>query len=281
MLSFPGGSCVFTLSPGEQFQTWLDVDGPPDYVTGETALWKVDYYTFDGDDYSLRLRATSAGYIATERPLPDSGRYASEVRLPAYQMIKMLPRMVLRPWIPPTQLWFRLYQYLTVYEDDVADVFDNYVLKDIKEKSMWLTILMSLLSYFATSRATGGDKQKAALGAIIGGLGTATVVSTTDWGQNAASSFDSALGITSDPLLKQQVQNQTNAAAAGGTKTSTTTTVPGTSVWDTIKSWTSSGAGLVAAGAAGAVGAWSLADFLKKWAPWLIGGALVYIAVSD
>lgn len=142
---------------------------------------------------------------------------------------------------------------------------------------MWITILIALLSYFGTKRATGGDKKKAAIGALIGGMGSAYAVSSTEWGANKATAFNSALGFTSDPLLQQQVAANTAAAVAGGTPTSTATTVPGTSVWDTVKSWAGSGAGYLAAGAAGAVAG----SALPTWLPAAGIALAAYLILKD
>lgn len=140
---------------------------------------------------------------------------------------------------------------------------------------MWLTILASLLSYFLTYRATDGDKGKAAAAALVGGMGAAYAVTNTEWGSNAASSFNGALGISTDPLLTAKANDAVTVAQAGGAKTSVNTPPSGTTAWDVLKSWGASGtamvAGTAATGVGLATGGISLTTIL------LIGGAFLLL----
>lgn len=143
---------------------------------------------------------------------------------------------------------------------------------------MWLSIVMAIISYF-TTRASGSDKKTAALAAIAGGVGTAYAVSSTEWGKNAASSFDSTLGLSNDPLVTSAAEKQAaDALVPGAPKVDTTNPVVGATAWDSIKAFAASGSGLLLAGAAGAAAGSS--GLLEKAIPWVAGGLLVYFVLK-
>lgn len=126
---------------------------------------------------------------------------------------------------------------------------------------MWVSIVLALISFFLTSRATGGDKKKAALAALGVGAASYYAVSNTEWGKTAAENFNSTLGITSDPAIQGQVDS---TAAAGNL---TVANKPaGSTAWDVLKSWGATGTALVA----GAVGVSTGAVSGTSWL--LVGG---------
>lgn len=69
----------------------------------------------------------------------------------------------------------------------------------------WITLLMTLLSYFA-QRANGASASKAAITAGLVGAGTYYVTHETDWGKANLGSFD-GVGTPTGPAVKDAAGN--------------------------------------------------------------------------
>lgn len=65
---------------------------------------------------------------------------------------------------------------------------------------MWVSIIMFLLSYFATKRATGDDG-KALLAAGLVGAGTYYATTQTEWGKATLGDFDKQISGTPRPVV--------------------------------------------------------------------------------
>lgn len=111
----------------------------------------------------------------------------------------------------------------------------------------WLTIALTLLTYFLSPRGTAAERRNALLGAAAVGVGTYAVSHYTDWGQENLGQFDGVVDSTSVP------------APSGTTTAATTTPVAAASsgstsgFWSTLKSWGAAGTAAVFGVTAGAV----------------------------
>lgn len=139
----------------------------------------------------------------------------------------------------------------------------------------WLSIIMAVLSFFASGGAEKKNRGKAAL--VAAGVGAATYYTTheTDWGQENLGQFDG---------VEMTVDNAGNATASTGpTKAPVRIPTTGSTAdsgaggfWNTIGGWLKSPAGQVTTGAAGAA-----ALGVPNWLLW--GGIALgaYLLLKD
>lgn len=131
----------------------------------------------------------------------------------------------------------------------------------------WLTIIMALLSFFAT-KASGGSNTKALVAAGLAGAGTYYTTHNTDWGKANLGKFDGVTPVgTGADVVATNGQPVTDLA--GNTVKQV---VDGT--FDTLKSWGGTGTAAVIGTAALAGGAFGSA---QKWLPWLVGGGVLLL----
>lgn len=127
----------------------------------------------------------------------------------------------------------------------------------------WLTILMMLISYFASSRDTPEQRRKAALTAAVVGGATYYATHETDWGRDNLGQFD---GVAQPTRLPDGTIDPKAVAATGNPATSATKPPAGTSGWDVLTSWGAGGtAAVVGGGIVAAKTDWS------KLMPWALG----------
>lgn len=134
----------------------------------------------------------------------------------------------------------------------------------------WLTIIMFLLSYFA-SRANGASAGKALVGASFAAAGTYYVTHETAWGKDNLGELDGLGSATTSEQLDANGQPIPNGA--GGT---VKTVVDGAS--DVLKSWGAVGTSGVLATTAAVSGGLFSSENMKYW---LIGGGLLFLALSS
>lgn len=180
----------------------------------------------------------------------------------------------------------------------------------------WLTIIMALISFFATKKATGGDNTRALAAAGIAGLGTYYVSHETEWGKSTLGQFD---GVVTTPTVGPVIGSATplNADGTAATKnadgsytvtnadgtTSTVQGLPGSTIggtpaitnggvtvptssgattsstsglWDTLKSWGATGTATVIGTAGVATGTINW----KQVLPWVAGGLLLFTVLK-
>lgn len=176
----------------------------------------------------------------------------------------------------------------------------------------WLSIIMALISFIATKKASGGNTARAVAAGAIAGLGTYYVTHETEWGQSNLGQFD---GVVQTPTTNVGTINEVpkNADGTPATKNadgtysvtdsngSVTQVKPGTvatiggasgvsnngvtaptaqggttgatsGLWDTLKSWGPVGTAAVV----GTTAAATSSGWSKYW-PWLAGGALLLL----
>jgi len=145
----------------------------------------------------------------------------------------------------------------------------------------WLTILLTLLSFFGSKRS-GASNTRALLTAGLVGGATYAFTHNTDWGSANLGALD---GVQPDLATKPVLDAAGNPVLDPATGQplkgsipitgSTTKTSGGTGIWDVLKSWG-------ATGTAAVIGTTAVASSssLQKWMPWFIVGGLVLIARS-
>lgn len=133
----------------------------------------------------------------------------------------------------------------------------------------WLTIFMTLLTFFL---AGGDDKEKrtTALAAAAGvGLGTYYTTHETDWGKTNLGSLDGVVptAVAANPVI--DATGQPVVVDGNAVKTNSGVTAGSSaSVWDTLKSWGAAGtAAVVGVGVGAATGT-----------NWLLIGGLAVVA---
>lgn len=136
----------------------------------------------------------------------------------------------------------------------------------------WLTIIMTLLSFFA-SKKSGASNTKAALTAGLVGAGTYFVTHETDWGRTNLGSLD---GVDVSGPGTAVVTPGGNDA--GGTPTGTTTQQPSTGILDLLRSWGATGtAAVIGTGAA----ATSAGVFGNKYVVWGLLGLGAFLILRS
>ena len=142
-----------------------------------------------------------------------------------------------------------------------------------RNDSMWLTLLMALLTFLLTDDGTKEGRKRALLTAGVVGAGTALVTTQTEWGRDVNGSFNEAFGLD---------DSWTGLSGGSkGTDGATTTTPPqptngGSSsaegIFSKLPEWT----GLAGAGAVGL----ALGSTIPTWV-WLVAGGLLIYKLLD
>lgn len=148
----------------------------------------------------------------------------------------------------------------------------------------WLSIILAVLSFLTTKKATGSTAAAVAAGALAG-VGTYYVTHETDWGRTNLGSLD---GVTETAALLNDdgtpvLDAQGNAISIpAGSKVEknvdgTVKVVGGVpsvtnGVTDVLKSWG-------ATGTAAVIGTTAVAtsSSLSKYLPWILGGAALFL----
>lgn len=128
----------------------------------------------------------------------------------------------------------------------------------------WLSIILALLSFFA-SKQSGASSTKAALTAGLVGAGSYYVSHETDWGKANLGALDGVSTTAGTVVLDKQGQ-----PVLGPTGQPLTTLINGTA--DVLKSWGGTGTATV-------IGTTALAtsSSLSKYLPWLAIAGLVLL----
>lgn len=130
---------------------------------------------------------------------------------------------------------------------------------------MWLSLLLTVLSYLLSPRDTSKERRQALLRSIAVGGASYAVTEYTDWGSQISDKFDDAIGLgADDPTAKGRmvdaegnVYDADGALVQAGSIGSTTPNSPtnasgaaSTGFWKTLQSWGPTGtAAVVGAGA--------------------------------
>lgn len=130
----------------------------------------------------------------------------------------------------------------------------------------WLTIIIALLSFFA-SKASGASNTKALLTAGLTGAASYYVTHETDWGKANLGSLDGLDVPGTGPEQKDADGNPIVKDGGGLVKK----VVDGT--FDTLKSWGGTGTAAVI----GTTAAASNGLFSSKYIPWLLGLGAIFL----
>lgn len=135
---------------------------------------------------------------------------------------------------------------------------------------MWLTLLVTVVTYLLSSRGTSEERRQALVNAGLAGGATYVATEYTDWGRDVSDKFDSAIGVSSktNVLPAGQTRNAdgsitdasgaiVKAATTGTVGAPNKTTSTGGSFWDSLASWGPTTTALVAGGAGLALGSGS------------------------
>lgn len=147
---------------------------------------------------------------------------------------------------------------------------------------MWLTLLITLLSFVLTKMSGGNDKK--ALGtAALAGAGTYLATTQTDWGKDMSASFDKFIGVApkADPVKKENIDVTTGFDTDGSPVTVKKPVAVvegsrggGSAGLGSILGGLWSGLGSMGQAVVSGVAAWSLKDYI----PWIVGGlALLFL----
>lgn len=146
----------------------------------------------------------------------------------------------------------------------------------------WLTILITLLSFFMSKRS-GASNTKAALIAGLAGGATYYTTHQTDWGKATLGSLDGVPpAVTGAPLLGA---DGTTPITEGGAPVATnvplvaggTTSTGGTGITDVLKSWGATGTAAVIGTAAAATGS---GIFTSKNLPWFLAAGAAFLLLK-
>lgn len=133
----------------------------------------------------------------------------------------------------------------------------------------WLTIILALLSFFA-SKASGASNTKALLTAGLAGAGSYYVTHKTDWGKAKLGALDGVDTAGTGAALVNTNGDPVVDANGGVVKQ----VVGGT--FDTLKSWGGTGTAAVVGTAAAA----SSGLFSSSNLPWFIGAGVLLFLVK-
>lgn len=137
----------------------------------------------------------------------------------------------------------------------------------------WLTIILALLSFFASKRS-GASNTKAALTAGLVGASSYYVTHETDWGKANLGALDGVVPSGAKPLLDGAGQPVT---APDGKPIMVDGNSSQTTIADILKSWGATGTATVIGTTAAAGGG----VFSSKNLPWLIAGVGLLIILKD
>jgi len=129
---------------------------------------------------------------------------------------------------------------------------------------MWLTLIVTLLTYLLSPRDTKKDKRKALINAAAAGAITYGVTNYTDWGQENLQPLDDAIA---SPFI-----GPPNPEAVSGTNTNGAVTEAKNGFWDTLQSWGPTGVATVV-GTTGAVAAANKSPWL--WIALIAAGVMI------
>lgn len=136
----------------------------------------------------------------------------------------------------------------------------------------WLTIIMALLSFFA-SKKSGASNTKAALTAGLVGAGTYFVSHETDWGRTNLGALDGVdLGAAGSAVVTP------GGNATDGSAPTTTTQTPSTGIFDVLRSWGATGTAAVIGTGAAATGS---GVFSNKYVVWGLLGLGAFLILRN
>lgn len=139
----------------------------------------------------------------------------------------------------------------------------------------WLTIIMALLSFFA-SKKSGASNTKALLTAGLVGAGTYYVSHETDWGKANLGSLDGVASPATGSLAVLDADGKPVVGATGVPLTAQDTSKGvGSNVADVLKSWGGVGTAAVVGTTAAAGGGF----FSSKNMPYIIGAGILLALV--
>lgn len=127
---------------------------------------------------------------------------------------------------------------------------------------MWITLIVTILSYLMSSRDTSSQRRSALLKAAAAGAVTYGVTNYTDWGQENLAPLDATIDGWLDPTPDAN-QSQTGA---GGTQDN---------LWTTLKAWGPKGVTQALVGAG--VGTSLVTGSISSWLPWVAGAAALIL----
>lgn len=136
----------------------------------------------------------------------------------------------------------------------------------------WLTIILTILSFFASKKA-GASNTQALLTAGLVGAGTYYTTHETEWGRVNLGDLDGVdlAGATPGGVV---TDSDGNTVTVGGQPVRS----GGGNVWDTLGQWGGYGTAAVIGATGAATGS---GIFSSKNLPWLLGGAfLVLVALK-
>lgn len=147
----------------------------------------------------------------------------------------------------------------------------------------WITIILTLLSFFLTKAKTGSTSKAALAAALVGG--STYAVTHSDFAAGTALAEYDGVVNTATPMLDKTGQQVLNANGQPVQAVSGATLAPsGTAGAPAGGGIVSSAAGVLtswgATGTAGVIGATAVAadSNLRKYLPFLIGGAIFLVA---
>lgn len=138
---------------------------------------------------------------------------------------------------------------------------------------MWLTLLMTLLTFLLTDDGTKEGRKKALLTAGIVGAGTALVTTQTEWGRDVNGSFNEVFGMD-DSWTGMSGGSQDTSGGDTDSPPSRTNggATGGGGIFSKLPEWT----GVAGAGAAGL----ALGSSIPTWV-WLVAGGLLIYSLLD
>lgn len=138
----------------------------------------------------------------------------------------------------------------------------------------WLTIIIALISFFASKKSGKSTGDSAAIAAAAGAV-TYGVTEYTDWGQENLKPIDDSINGWFGTGDDKSSSSITTTGTTGGQTGTSVVTVPASSgsstgAWDTLKSWGPMGTAAVVGTAGAATGTLD-----KSWL-WVGGGLLLF-----
>lgn len=115
---------------------------------------------------------------------------------------------------------------------------------------MWLSLIITLLTYLLSPRDTSSERRKALIRAAAVGGGTYLATQNTDWGRDISKSFDDMIGVspTDKPIGdtgEGTAANLVDASKAPAVTKPGTTGGAGGGFWSTLTSWGAAGTAAV------------------------------------
>lgn len=155
---------------------------------------------------------------------------------------------------------------------------------------MWLTLLMTVLSFIA-SKASGNSTKKALGHSLIAGTATHLATTQTDWGKDLSKSFDDFIGVGNKDGTAVKPLPATEDVVVGKDengndiieKRPVFNPVSGTSNGSVTGSLVDVWNGMSPVGKALTGGAvtYTASSFLGKYGLWILGGVGAYLLLKD